>query len=199
MSYSAPDIFVYNSVHNCIQYNSAPDYICDLIKPYAASLSLRSSDQFLSSVPRSCKTKGDRAFSAVALKQWNSLRLNIRAAPSLNAFKFSLKSYLYSLAFEWCCVCTLNSLIDALWNDIVHFFKYLFYFLLSTLPFSLNSVILIVKHFGSTTVELNLFSINKICLALPCCFFFKAIIISCYFSGHRWSKITLIIYIYIIF
>ncbi len=81
-----------------MQYNSAPDYICDLIKPYTASMSLRSSDQFLSSVPRSRKTKGDRAFSAVALKQWNSL--NIRADPSLDAFKSSLKTYLYSLAFE---------------------------------------------------------------------------------------------------
>ncbi len=83
-----------------MQYNSAPDYICDLIKPYTASMSLRSSDQLLSSVPRSRNTKGDRAFSAVALKQWNGLRMNIRAAPSLDAFKSSLKTYLYSLAFE---------------------------------------------------------------------------------------------------
>ncbi len=153
-----------------MQYNSAPDIFVTSsshIQPY---LSLRSSDQLLSSVPRSRKTKGDRAFSAVALKQWNSLRLNIRAAPSLDAFKSSLKTYLYSLAFEWCCVCTLNSLIGALWNYIVNCFRYLFYFLLPPLPFLslLNSVILIVKHFGSTTVELNLFSINKICLALPC-------------------------------
>ncbi len=91
-------------------YNSTSDYIFDLIKPYTASRYLRSSDQLLLSVPRSrCKTKGDRAFSVVAPKLWNSLPLNIRVSPSLNAF--SLKTYFYSLAFEWCCVCTLNSLI----------------------------------------------------------------------------------------
>ncbi len=78
-------------------HNSAPDYICDLIKPYTDSRSLRSSDQLLVSL---CKTKGVRAFSVVALKLWNSLPLNIRASPSLDAFKSSLKTYLYSLAFE---------------------------------------------------------------------------------------------------
>ncbi len=105
-------LFAYKALHN-----SAPDYVCDLIKPYTASRSLRSSDQLLLSVPRSrCKTKGDRAFSVVAPKLWNSLPLNIRASPSLDAFKSSLKTYLYSLAFEWCCVCTLNSLSGVLWN-----------------------------------------------------------------------------------
>ncbi len=89
-------LFAYKALHN-----SAPDYICDLIKPYTASRSLRSSDQLLLSVPRSrCKTKGDRAFSVVAPKLWNSLPLNIRASPSLDAFKSSLKTYFYSLAFE---------------------------------------------------------------------------------------------------
>ncbi len=88
-------LFAYKALHN-----SAPDYICDLIKPYTASRSLRSSDQLLLSVPRSrCKTKGDRAFSVVAPKLWNSLPLNIRASPSLDAFKSSLKTYFYSLAF----------------------------------------------------------------------------------------------------
>ncbi len=156
-------LFAYKALHN-----SAPDYICDLIKPYTASRSLRSSDQLLLSVPRSrCKTKGDRAFSVVAPKLWNSLPLNIRASPSLDAFKSSLKTYFYSLAFEWCCVCTLNSLIGVLWNYILIVFDTCFIF--CCLPFLslLNSVIFIVKHFGSTTVVLNLCSINKICLALP--------------------------------
>ncbi len=80
-----------------------------------------------------------------------------------HAFKSSLKTYFYSLAFEWCCVSIVNSLIGALWNDIVNSFWYLFYFLLSPLPSLLNSVMFIVKHFGSTV--LNLCSINTICLA----------------------------------
>ncbi len=88
-------LFAYKALYK------APDYICDLIKPYTASRSLRSSDQLLLSVPHSrCKTKGDRAFLVVAPKLWNSLPLNIRASPSLDAFKSSLKTYFYSLAFE---------------------------------------------------------------------------------------------------
>ncbi len=39
-------LFAYKALHN-----SAPDYICDLIKPYTASRSLRSSDQLFLSVP----------------------------------------------------------------------------------------------------------------------------------------------------
>ncbi len=39
-------LFAYKALHN-----SGPDYIRDLIKPYTASRSLRSSDQLLLSVP----------------------------------------------------------------------------------------------------------------------------------------------------
>ncbi len=155
-------LFAYKALHN-----SALDYISDLTKPYKASRSLRSSDQLLLSVPRSrCKTKGDRDFSVVAPKLWNGLPLNIRASPSLNAFKSSLKTYFYSLAFEWC-IFILNSLMGALWNYIVNCFWYLFYFLLSPLPFSFKFSYFSVNHFGSTTVVLNLCSINKIWRALP--------------------------------
>ncbi len=141
-------LFAYKALHN-----SAPDYICDLIKPYTASRSLRSSDQLLLSVPRSrCKTKGDRAFSVMAPKLWNSLPLNIRASPSLDAFKSSLKTYLYSLEFEWSCVSTLNSLSGVLWNYILIVFETCFILCCLLFLSLLNSVIFTVKHFGSTTV-----------------------------------------------
>lgn len=79
----------------------APDYISKLIKPYRAVRSLRSCDQLLLSVPRSrCKSKGYCAFSVAAPKLWNNLHLGIRASPSLDVFKTSLKTYFYSLAFE---------------------------------------------------------------------------------------------------
>ncbi len=80
--------FAFKALHN-----SAPDYICDLIRPYTASRrSLRSCDQLLLSAPHShCKTKGDQAFSVVAPKLWDSLSLNIRTSPSLDAFKSNLK------------------------------------------------------------------------------------------------------------
>lgn len=89
-------LFAYKALHN-----SAPDYISDLVKPYTAVRQLRSGDQLLLSVPRSrCKSKGDRAFSVAAPKLWNGLPLSIRASPSLDVFKTSLKTYFYTLAFE---------------------------------------------------------------------------------------------------
>lgn len=47
----------------------------DLLTPYTASRSLRSSSQLLLSVPRSCfKAKGDQAFSVAAPRLCNSLQ-----------------------------------------------------------------------------------------------------------------------------
>lgn len=105
-------LFVYKALHKL-----SLDYICDLIQPYTASRSLRSCNQLLLSVPHSrCKSKGDRAFSLVAPKLWNSLPLIIRASPLLNAFKsfkdsflllsirVMLRMYLKSLCFMYVCM-----------------------------------------------------------------------------------------------
>ncbi len=44
--------------------------------------------------PRSkYKCRGDRAFSVVAPRLWNELPITIRLAPSVSAFKSSLKTY----------------------------------------------------------------------------------------------------------
>lgn len=54
----------------------APQYIFDLLKPHSGSRSLRSSGQRLPVAPRTrFKTRGDRAFQAVAPQLWNSLPL----------------------------------------------------------------------------------------------------------------------------
>jgi len=63
-------LFAYKALHSL-----APDYICDLIRPYTVSRSLRSPpcNQSLLSVPRSrWKSKSDQAFSVVAPKLWNN-------------------------------------------------------------------------------------------------------------------------------
>ncbi len=79
----------------------APKYISDLLIPYSPQRALRSSNQFLLTVPRCrCKTKGSRAFSAAAPKFWNNLPVNVRLAPSLASFKSVLKSNLFYLAFD---------------------------------------------------------------------------------------------------
>ena len=81
-------------------HGQAPEYIMDLIHPYVASRSLRSSNQDLLAVPRSrLKTKGDRAFAFVAPTLWNSLPAHIRSAVSIEAFKKQLKTHLFKLAF----------------------------------------------------------------------------------------------------
>ncbi len=78
-----------------------PKYISDLLIAYSPQRALRSSNQFILTVPRCrCKTKGGQAFSAAAPKLWNSLPVYVRLAPSLASFKSALKSYLFSLAFE---------------------------------------------------------------------------------------------------
>lgn len=52
----------------------APAYISNLLSMHNSSRSLRSSEERLLTVPRSrIKLRGDRAFSLVALKLWNSL------------------------------------------------------------------------------------------------------------------------------
>ncbi len=62
--------------------------------------SLRSSDQLLRMVPRSrLKRRGDRAFSIVVPRLWNSLPLHVTAAPTLFTFKTRLKIYLSSQTF----------------------------------------------------------------------------------------------------
>ena len=88
-------VITYRALHG-----QAPAYICDLLRPYSPSRSLRSSDQGLLVVPRArLKTKGDRAFQTVAPKLWNALPLDLRSAVSVEAFKKQLKTVLYRQAF----------------------------------------------------------------------------------------------------
>ncbi len=69
---------------DCIVFKSlnglAPPYLADLLKRHTPTRSLRSSDQLLLTVPRSrLKLRGNRAFSVVAPRLWNSLSLYVRA------------------------------------------------------------------------------------------------------------------------
>ncbi|KAL6455414.1 hypothetical protein MHYP_G00361580 [Metynnis hypsauchen] len=89
-------LFVFKCLHGL-----APLYLSDLLHLYAPSRSLRSADLSLLAVPKTKrKLRGDRAFSVAAPKLWNDLPLHIRQADSLSAFKSSLKSHFFSLAFN---------------------------------------------------------------------------------------------------
>ncbi len=89
--------FVFKACHGL-----APVYISDFICAYSPRRSLRSSSENLLTVPLSrLKSKGDRAFSVLAPKLWNSLPQSVRLSSSLSGFKSSLKTYLFSQAYSW--------------------------------------------------------------------------------------------------
>ena len=74
----------------------APHYVSDLLKKRVSVRFLRSNSQKLLNIPRSrTKTYGDRAFSVAGPRQWNELPLDIRTISDVNAFKRSLKTYLF--------------------------------------------------------------------------------------------------------
>jgi hypothetical protein len=81
--------------YKCL-HNQAPKYMSDLLTPYHPTRELRSSDQLLLTVPKSrTKTYGDRSFASTAPLLWNALPFELRASCSLDAFKLSLKTYLF--------------------------------------------------------------------------------------------------------
>lgn len=62
---------------------------------------LRSADQLIMNVPKTKrKLRGDHAFAMAAPKLWNDLPLPIRQVSSSSLFKSSLKTPLFSLAFD---------------------------------------------------------------------------------------------------
>ena len=66
----------------------APSYIGDLLIPYSAPRSLRSSSQNLLCIPKThLKTKGDGAFYLVAPELWNSLPVHIKSTPTIDCLK----------------------------------------------------------------------------------------------------------------
>ena len=83
------------------QNSLAPDYLCDLVSAPSSSRALRSTSHMHLAVPStSLKTKGDRAFSVIAPKLWNSLPFHIKSSPTIGSFKSSLKTHLFSIAFS---------------------------------------------------------------------------------------------------
>ena len=77
-----------------------PSYLSNLLIPKSSARSLRSADQFLLTKRRyNLERSGARAFAVAAPNLWNGIPLSIRLAPSVEAFKSRLKTYLYTLAF----------------------------------------------------------------------------------------------------
>lgn len=90
-------LIVFKSLHN-----QTPDYINDLLSMKTESnYSLRSSSQFLLSVPRvNCSTFGGHAFTHAAPVLWNSLPLTIKSSSIIFVFKKRLKTFLFKKALK---------------------------------------------------------------------------------------------------
>ena len=79
----------------------APSYLSDLSIHYRPSRTLRSSDKELLVQPHChLQTYGERAFSFIAPKLWNTLPLSIKRCNSAKSFKSTLKTYLFRNYFE---------------------------------------------------------------------------------------------------
>ena len=78
----------------------APEYLSELLKPYASSRHSRLNCRGLLDVPQTnLKTCGDRAFSKAAPKLWNDLPAHIRNRKTVNQFKSVLKTFLFEKYF----------------------------------------------------------------------------------------------------
>jgi hypothetical protein len=84
-------LFTFKCIHG-----TAPAYLCQLIKPYQPTRTLRSSDKFLleKGKPR-MKGYGDRGYQNCAPKLWNDLPHHIRCNSSLDDFKSNIKTHLF--------------------------------------------------------------------------------------------------------
>ena len=75
---------------------SAPTYLQSILSPYVPARTLRSSTSNNLKIPRVKHSWGERSFSFIGPKLWNELPTSIRNIPSLDTFKTSLKSHLFS-------------------------------------------------------------------------------------------------------
>ena len=90
-------LFVYKCIHGL-----APKYLSDLIVPKIMYDRLRSSKDFFCldyTIPQS--KYGESAYSHNAPYHWNKLPFEVKMSPSLDVFKTSLKTYLFTSAY--CC------------------------------------------------------------------------------------------------
>ena len=89
------DFKILNLTYQCVN-RLAPDYLCDLIKPYIPNRRLRSESLNHLVVPKwRLSSFGQRTFSVAAADKWNKLPTQLRSVPTLAIFKSRLKTYLF--------------------------------------------------------------------------------------------------------
>ncbi|MGH0115217.1 UNVERIFIED_CONTAM: hypothetical protein FKN15_070737 [Acipenser sinensis] len=77
------------------------EYLSILLTRYVPTRKLRSSDSGLLIIPKQkCPTLGEHSFSFMAPTLWNSVPALVRVAPTVPRFKSTLKTHLFSVAFN---------------------------------------------------------------------------------------------------
>jgi hypothetical protein len=88
--------------YRCLS-GTAPDYLaCDLqpVSGVESRRRLRSATTATLLVPRTRTTLGDRSFAVAAARAWNALPSGVTSAPSLTAFRRSLKTHLFRRVYN---------------------------------------------------------------------------------------------------
>ena len=85
-------------IYKCL-HGLAPDYLAELIQEYKPSRNLRFSSKInLVTTSVSKASYGQRSFHYAAPELWNTLPLHIKTSKTVEQFKSSLKTYLFTSA-----------------------------------------------------------------------------------------------------
>ena len=79
--------------------NQQPTYLYNSLSFPSHSVSTRSSDSLVLSIPYVRSSLGKRAFSVIGPRLWNSLPPDTRNSNSLPAFRSRLKTHFFKIAF----------------------------------------------------------------------------------------------------
>ena len=88
-------------VFKCLNDDSFPLYLKELINVYTPPRTLRSADKYFLVKPRmNLITFGQKSFFFAAPEVWNQLPFNLRSCTRLAVFKKLLKTHFFKIAFE---------------------------------------------------------------------------------------------------
>ena len=88
-------------VFKCLNDESFPVYLKELITVYTPTRTLRSADKCLLVKPKmNLVTFGQKSFYHAAPEVWNQLPFNLRSCKVLPIFKKLLKTHFFKIAFE---------------------------------------------------------------------------------------------------
>ena len=83
-----------------VLHNGSPEYLRELLEWYKPCRTLRTQDHHLLVIKKARSKYGERSFQYIAPRLWNNLPISIRLAQNFSHFKKSLKTHLFSIAYN---------------------------------------------------------------------------------------------------